>query len=168
MTYNNLLESLKKRNTFLFSGKFEEKNLGLIDTNTLEDFLTGLSSQKTEGILNAIQKFNTPSLIHLPYLISLARESDSLSSEDIKRACYRFHGTDGLRSMMAFPEGEISLEQAVRIFIREKKITPLLFEALTRNTIRAYEIFHNHSPHLLIGCDPRDLYSDNKKRKTFL
>ncbi len=180
--YFGVLQRLYQNHKFLFSGDWDNPELGIINRN-LDEYsdLRILSWQmlaifpadqipktKIEKLMRILEQWPSPAVIHWPYLVSMLHntELDGIGNQLIRRAIIRFHGTDGVRGPTAVPEQPLNLEKAIVRFVQQHELTPKFFSSLVRNSIYAYCILYGQQCEaVLIGCDPRDIYSDNPQRQ---
>ncbi len=181
LPYFSRFQNLYKQNKFLFDGNWNSPQMGLLngDLHPYTDLQIPawqlwaikpeeVSQEKMSALLDILEKWPYPALIHWPYLLSLASKvNDSeITEETIKRACFCFHGTDGLRGPTFVPRKPLSLMESICHFLEKHEITPEFFQALARNTACAFEIFYGKKiDSVLVGCDPRDIYCDDPRHQ---
>lgn len=181
LPYFSRFKKLYQQNKFLFNGDWNSPQMGLLngDWNAYTDLQIPawqlwqpkpeeVNHEKMGILLDLLEKWPYPALVHWPYLLALAAKTNAteISEETIKRACFCFHGTDGLRGPTFVPNTSMSLMESIWHFLDKHEITPEFFYGLARNTVLAWESFSGKKiESILVGCDPRDIYSDDPRRQ---
>jgi len=179
--YYSTFQWMLQNKILLFDGTWDKENLGqlyshlertidirpiawnLFKTNPIET----LGIEKWERLLNILKDWTLPALIQWNSLLTMMQNA---SLEDpiaplLQSTMFCFHGTDGLRGPTSISL-QPTLKDAILHWIQTHEITPEFFESLARNTVLAWETFTNTKiSNVLIGCDPRDIYSDNPQTK---
>jgi UDP-N-acetylglucosamine/UDP-N-acetylgalactosamine diphosphorylase len=179
------LIDLYRQGKFLVSGRWQSPQLGLLNRSpeTLDydssawELCSALPSDMDSDsfgmVLKIIATLPYPAIIQWPdmwvWLKQVLAQTPCLISSltieaIVRRACVRFHGTDGLRGRMVYPHKPMALSESLERFIRHHDVTPELFAGLVRNTVYACRLQGYQVATVLLGRDTRDLAADDPVR----
>lgn len=177
--YRHKWDRLYSHDKIIVTGDFEGQDLGVLNQCGARDpfdLVSGIDMEMVknhfERLLDAILLIPYPLLIKWPDLWNWLGKSVTPGNvgaqmdptQIVRRSCIRFHGTDGLRGRMIYPEEEISLQDAIRKLVLQHEVTPSLFASLSRNTVYARQFFKKPLDAVAIARDTRDLYAGDPQR----